>query len=375
VARRLQCGERMRDEKVRFAVIGLGHIAQVAVLPAFAHARERCELVALVSSDEEKIAELSERYDVDHGGPYQELEAIFEAAGVNAAYIALPNTEHRRFTERCARAGVHVLCEKPMAMSVEDCVAMIDVCDENDVKLMIAYRLHFEPATLHAIEIAKSGRLGALRSYSSSFGHTIKPGGIRATPELGGGALFDMGIYCVNAARNLFREEPEEVFGVQTFDPRFSGVDATTSALLRFPSGRSGQFTASQHSADVSEYRIVGTKGDLRVDPGYEYVGSLVHHLTIDGKTTKKEFPKLDQFAPELLYFAECVVTGKDPEPSGEEGLADVRVLQAIAESASSSRPIQLEPFTRSDRPGRELETRKPPVEKPETVNAPSPSK
>lgn len=367
----------MRDEKVRFGVIGLGHISQIAVLPAFKHAKERCELVALISSDDEKLAELSKHYGVQNVGSYDEFERVFEIAGVNAAYIALPNSQHRPFTERCARVGIHVLCEKPMAMNQEDCEAMILACDENDVKLMIAYRLHFESANLRAIETAQSGRLGDLVFFSSTFGHEVRSGDIRTQSELGGGALFDMGVYCVNAARNLFRDEPEEVFGVQVSgkDPRFREVDETTTAVLRFPEGRTGQFTASQNSADVSEYRIVGTKGDLWLDAAYEYYDELEYHLTVDGKSEVQKFSKSDQFAPELLHFAECISNDSEPEPSGEEGLADVRVMEAIAESARSGKPVRLGPFSRKARPDRELEQRKPAVRKPKVVNAPSPSK
>jgi predicted dehydrogenase len=367
----------MSEEKVRFGVIGLGHIAQMAVLPAFKHAKERCELVALASSDEKKLAELSKHYEIENTASYDEFERVFEIAGVNAAYIAVPNSHHREFAERCARAGIHVLCEKPMAMTSQDCEAMILACDENDVKLMVAYRLHFESANLRAIEIAQSGEIGEPRSFSSSFGHEVRAGDIRTQAELGGGALFDLGIYCVNAARNLFCEEPEEVLGVQEFgrDPRFAEVDETTSALVRFSNGRIAQFTASQNSADVSEYRLVGTKGDLRVDPAYEYYDQLKYHLTVDGKTKVQEFPKSDQFAPELLHFAECILNDTDPEPSGEEGLADVRVLEAIVESARTSRAVKLAPFTRSTRPGRELEQRKPAVRNPKVVRAPSPSR
>ncbi len=367
----------MSDTKVRFAVVGLGHIAQVAVLPAFAHARERCELVALVSSDRAKLDELSKTYGVGHKGSYEDLERIFEEADVDAAYIALPNTLHRAFTERCARAGVHVLCEKPMATTEEDCEAMIRACDDGDVKLMIAYRLHFESANLRAIEVAQSGRIGALRFFSSTFGQQVRSGDIRTKSELGGGALFDMAVYCVNAARYLFRDEPEAVFAFQSggHDERFEGVDETTTAVIRFPGDRFAQLTASQGSADVDEYRIVGTKGDLRVEPAYTYYGELTHHLTIDGKTTTEKLPKSDQFAPELLHFADCIVDDEDPEPSGEEGLADVRVLEAMEESARSSRPVELAPFTRARRPSLELETRRPPVSKPRVVRAPSPTK
>jgi predicted dehydrogenase len=367
----------MREEKVRFGVVGLGHIAQIAILPAFKHAAERCELAALVSSDDKKLAELSEHYDIAATGSYDDMERIFAEAGVSAAYIALPNSQHRPFTERCARAGVHVLCEKPMAMNQADCEAMIDVCDENEVKLMIAYRLHFEPANLGAIQIVQSGQIGDPRFFSSTFGQEVREGDIRTKPELGGGALFDLGIYCINAARNLFRDEPEEVIGLQVIgrDPRSRGVDETTTALVRFPGNRIAQFTASQNSADVGEYRVVGSKGDLRLDPAYEYYGKLRQYLTVDGNTKEREFPKSDQFAPELLHFAQCIIDDAVPEPSGEEGLADVRVLEAIAESARSSQPVKLAPFSRTERPGRELESRKPAVRRPKVVNAPSPSK
>jgi predicted dehydrogenase len=367
----------MTDPKVRFAVVGLGNIAQTAVLPAFEHAHERCELVALVSSDHTKLSQLSRAYEIRHHGSYDDLERIFEEADVDAAYIALPNTEHRSFTERCARAGVHVLCEKPMAVTEEDCEAMIRVCEENDAKLMIAYRLHFDPANLHAIDIAQSGRIGELRFFSSTFGQQVREGDIRTRPELGGGALFDMGVYCVNAARYLFRDEPEEVFAMQSgaHDDRLHGVDETTTAILRFPGDRLAQLTCSQACARVDEYRIVGTRGDLRVEPAYTYSGELTHHLTVDGETKRHRFAASDQFAPELLYFAQCIVDDEDPEPSGDEGLADVRVLEAIAESARSSRPVRLPHLARSRRPGLELERREPPLRSTRTVRAPSPSK
>jgi predicted dehydrogenase len=367
----------MKEPKVRFAVVGLGHIAQVAVLPAFAHAGERCELAALISSDEAKRAELSKEYEIEHSGSYDDLERVFEEADIDAAYLALPNTQHREFTERCALAGVHVLCEKPMATTEEDCEAMIHVCDESDVKLMIAYRLHFEPANLQAIEIAQSGSLGELRYFSSAFGQQVRKGDIRTKSELGGGALFDMGIYCVNAARYVFRDEPERVVAVQSIghDSRFDDVDVTTTAILHFGGDRFAQITASQDSADVDEYRIVGTKGDLRVEPAYTYFGELTHHLTTGSETRTKKFPKSDQFAPELLHFADCILEDEEPEPSGEEGLADVRVLEAIAESARTGRAVKLAPFKRARRPSLELERTKPPVKKPKIVRAQSPSK
>ena len=175
--------------KIRYAVIGAGNIAQVGVLPAFAHAAENSELVAIISSDPEKREKLTAKYDVEAVGDYDNLERILEEADVDAAYIALPNHLHRAFTERCAAVGVHVLCEKPMAMSVNDCEAMIEATDAADVMLMIAYRLHFEETNLRALESVRAGKIGDPTMFSSMFTHQVKAGDIRArsdqfTPEL-----------------------------------------------------------------------------------------------------------------------------------------------------------------------------------------------
>jgi predicted dehydrogenase len=364
------------EGRVRYAVVGAGHIAQAAVLPAFQHAEENSELVALVSSDPEKRAELARRYGIRHTGSYDELESVLRDSNAHAAYVAVPNTLHREFSERCAHVRTHVLCEKPMAMTAEDCLAMISVADRNDVHLMIGYRLHFEAANLRAIEIARSGRIGETRAMASTFSHLVRPDDIRWRADLGGGALFDLGNYCVNAARYLFRDEPIEVFGYQVMgrEDYSNQVDEMTCAVLRFAKDRFAHFAVNQAAADVSTYRLLGTRGDLRVEPAYDYTTALEHHLTVDGKTRRRRFPKRDQFAAELVYFSRCVLEGTEPEPNGWEGLADVRVMVAIQEAARTRRPIELEPFERKRRPDLRQNIEKPPVEKPDTVHAPSPS-
>ena len=144
--------------KVRYAVVGLGHIAQIAVLPAFAHARRNSVLTALVSDDSTKLRTVARRYGVRRTYSYDEYDECLQ--DVDAVYIALPNSMHAEYTIRAARAGVHVLCEKPMAVTAEECRQMIDACREADVKLMIAYRLHFEELNLHAVELVRRGRIG-----------------------------------------------------------------------------------------------------------------------------------------------------------------------------------------------------------------------
>src|SRR5215204_144249 len=298
-------------KKVRYAVVGLGHIAQVAVLPAFKHASRNSELAALVSDDETKLETLGRRHRVPKSARfgYARFDECLRS-GIDAIYITLPNHLHREYTERAARAGVHVLCEKPMAVTEDDCLAMIRVAEENGVKLMVAYRLHFEEANLKAIDLVQGGKLGEPRLFNSVFTMQVKAGDIRLNPrDQGGGPLYDIGVYCINAARNLFGAEPMEVvaFSSNNGDPRFRESEEMVAATLRFPGReRVASFTCSFNGADVSTYRVVGTTGELIMDPAYEYAGELTQTLTLDGRKRKRTFPKRDQFAPELISFSEC---------------------------------------------------------------------
>src|SRR5262245_57325114 len=166
-------------KRVRYAVVGLGYISQAAMLPAFANAKENSELTALVSDHPGKLKELGDKYNVAHRYSYDQYEECLRSGNVDAVYIGLPNTMHRDYTIQAARAGVHVLCEKPMAMSEHDCEMMIDAANENRVKLMIAYRLHFEEANLKAVEEVRAGRLGDVRLFNSVFTQQVEGGNIR----------------------------------------------------------------------------------------------------------------------------------------------------------------------------------------------------
>ena len=359
-------------KKVRFAVVGLGHIAQVAVLPAFAHAEKRCELAALVSDDPKKLKVLGKRYEVAELRDYSDYDRLLASGDIDAVYIALPNDQHADYVIRAARAGVHVLCEKPLAINAAQCEAIVEAVERARVHLMVAYRLHFERANMKAVDIVRSGRIGQPRFFHSLFGMQVQdPDNIRLKKARGGGPLLDLGIYCLNAARYLFRAEPIEVMAMEarSDDPRFEEVPEMVSALLRFPDERFANFTCSFGSADVASYRIVGTKGDLELDPAYEYAEPLVHHLTVGSRSKQTEYPKRDQFAPELLHFADCILDDRTPEPDALEGLADARVLDAIVRSAQKSKSIQLDPLDRRRRPTLALERFSPPVDKPDTVH------
>jgi predicted dehydrogenase len=359
---------KRRRGGVSYGIVGLGHIAQVAVLPAFAHAKRNSRVGALVSDDRTKLRAMARKYKIDQTYSYDEYDACLDH--VDAVYIALPNSLHAEYTIRAARAGVHVLCEKPMAVTAAECEQMIDACREHGVKLMIAYRLHFEEINLKAVDLVRRGRIGEPKFFNSSFAMTVRPGDIRTKKDLGGGTLYDIGVYCINAARYLFRSEPTDVMAVSVNSgvARLEEIDESTAAVLRFDNDCVAAFVTSFNAADVGSYEIVGTKGHLRVDPAYEYAEGLEYELTVKGKTTRKRIGKRDQFAPELLYFSDCILKNREPEPSGEEGLQDVRIVEALYKSAQTGAAVTLPPFDRAKRPTRAQQITRPGVKKPALV-------
>ena len=355
---------------IRYAVVGQGYISQAAVLPAFRHARGNSRLVAIVSGDEKKRKALGRKYDAATYS-YEEYDSCLKSGDVDAVYIALPNSQHHDYTVRAARAGVHVLCEKPLAVDERECKAMIAACKRHRVKLMTAYRLHFERATLSALHSVAEGTIGEARIFSSTFTMTVEPPNIRLEPEMGGGTLYDIGIYCINAARHVFRAEPVEV--AATLAGRRGGVEESASCVLRFPDERLATFCVSFGTDKTSEYRIIGTKGSLRVEPGYELASGLAHELKRGDKKRRIAYAKRDQFAPELIYFSDCILNDREPEPSGEEGLADVRLIRALYRSGKTGRPVRLVAERARRRPTMRQEITKPPVRMPQLVQATPP--
>ena len=362
-------------DPVRFAVIGQGHFAQSAILPAFANARG-CELTALFSDDPTKLRALKKRYQVEYALPYDQLPEFLATGAVDAVYIAVPNDLHAPFAESAAGAGVHVLCEKPIAARSAQAERMIAACEQGGVKLMIAYRLHFEEANLSAMEIVRSGRIGEPRFFSAIFSQQVTPDNTRTQRVHAGGPLRDVGIYCINAARDLFRDEPTEAVALsarRAGDARFQEIDEQVSALLRFPGDRLAQLTCSFGAYKQSAFTVVGTKGRLRLSPAFN-TSDLVLEVEVDGKTKQRKFKKRDQVAPELDEFAACIREDRDPEASGREGLADLRVIEAIEASARNRGRIEVSRVFPERRPSIGQARRRPARGRAETINVRGPS-
>ena len=373
---RTRNGRRTR-EKIRWAVVGQGHFAQTSILPAFAHARENCQLAAIFSGDQQKRKQLGRRHQAEFALPYEELDDFLRSGEVQAVYLAMPNHLHKQYTLQACRAGVHVLCEKPMAPTARDCRDMIAACDDHAVKLMIAYRLHLDRANLTAVDEIQRGRLGEPRYFSSMFSFQLDDENVRLLPtEQGGGPLYDIGIYCINAARYLFGCEPVEVSALAATapdDPRFTDTEEQVSAVLRFPGERLASFTAGFGSAAASSYTVAGSAGSLRLESPYQHAGKRELLVTTRRGQRRRSFPPRDQVAPELVYFADCILRGREPEPSGWEGLHDVTIIEAILDAARTGRKIAIDLEERRQRPTKAQAIDKPPVHEPDPIRAEPP--
>ena len=366
--------ERSDGRKVRYAVVGAGWIAQEDFMPGVEHTGNSV-MTALVTGDPEKAKELAKKYGIEHVTNYDGYDALLRSGHIDAIYLALPNAQHREPVVKALEAGIHVLCEKPMAPTEEDCQAMIAASEKGGAKLMIAYRLHFEEATVEAIETIRSGAIGEPRFFSSVFAQQVSGENSRADKENWAGPMPDMGPYPINAVRQLFEAEPTEVFAFTASkdEPRFQEIEEMISVVMRFPGQRLAQFTVSYGANPGSHYEVAGTEGDLKVIPGFTWQEGLTHQLTVGEKKTEKTFGRSDHFGGETKYFSNCILDDRHPEPDGEEGLADVRVILAIQESLRTGQPQKVAPLTRKQRPTREQIMKLSPVKPGEMVDASPP--
>lgn len=329
-----------RSRRIGYAVVGLGGIAQRAVLPAFRQSR-RAKLVALVSGDERKAKRLARKFGARDTYTYDSYDRCLANPAVEAVYLASPNGCHAEQALRAAAAGKHVLCEKPMANTVEDCQRMIEACNRHRVRLMIAYRKYFEPASLALKKLVTSGKLGRLRVIHSAFTILFRPGkgeGWRFDPVLaGGGALPDLGVYCINTVRWLTGLDPVEAdaYAWITDPGRFNEtIDQHVAFRLNFPGGLVLNATASFGAAQAAFLHVHGERGWAALDPAYAFDEERRLFGKIGGRWFEKKFPVMDEFALELDAFAECIVNQEDPAPDGIQGLRDVAVMQAIYQAA-----------------------------------------
>jgi predicted dehydrogenase len=298
-------------------------------------------ITGLVSGHRDKADRIAAQYGVPAGSiyNYENFDEIAHNPAVDAVYVALPNSMHAEYTIRAAKAGKHVLCEKPMSTNVAEAEAMIAACKSANVKLMIAYRCHYEPTNLRAIKLIRDGALGKVQAIDSSFGFNMGPNEWRTNKKLaGGGPLFDVGIYSLNACRYLTGEEPEHIAAFAStidHDPRFAEVEENVSWTTKFPSGIVAACNTTYGANMPGYYRVYGSKGWLQVDNAFVYEG-LHLRANFSGTQLDELNPAKDpsHFTAEAAHFSANILDGTEPRTPGEEGLRDMRYITEIYRSA-----------------------------------------
>ena len=333
--------------KAGWAVVGLGSLAINQILPAFAKC-EKSKVVALVSGHPDKAQKLAARYGVSAKSlyNYETYDSLRDNPEVDVIYVVLPNSMHAEYTIRGHQAGKHVLSEKPMATSPADGQAMIDAAAKAGKKLMVAYRCRYEPFNKEMIRMAREQELGPVKVIVADHGFNIgDPTQWRLKKQMsGGGALMDIGIYSLQAARYISGEEPVEIDAMTYTTPgdvRFKEVEETINFQLRFPSGILANCTSSYGYAGQNKYRVIATKGWFELEPATSYTG-LRMKVRRNNATEDRDLPARDHFALEMDHMSECVMENRDPLTPGEEGLRDLKLMAAIYEAARTGKTVKV---------------------------------
>lgn len=334
------------DAKVGYAVVGLGKLAVEEILPAFGLC-QRSRVVALVSGHREKAESIATHYGVKKEAiySYDDFEKIADNPEIQAVYIVLPNSLHAEFTIRALKAKKHVLCEKPTAATSDEARRMVAAAKENDRKLMIAYRLHYEPHHLKAIALARDAeQFGKPVVFEAVNCQNTEAPNIRLSKKTAGGPVGDVGVYCFNAARYMLGEEPTEVFArmLKSDEPRFAEVPAAVSWTMSFPSGAVAINTCSFNTPTLRSMKLVGTKGVVLMENAFGYFGQTLKFN--DGKGARQfEIREENHFQAEMDHFSQCVTENQTPRTPGEEGLQDMIIQEAITRSAEEGKPVKIE--------------------------------
>jgi glucose-fructose oxidoreductase len=335
------------SRSVGFALVGLGSLSINQLMPAFARCR-LARLTGFVSGRPEKAKHFAQMYGVDEKNiyTYDTYERIADNPDIDVIYVVLPNSMHAEYTIRALKAGKHVLCEKPMANTPQECEQMIAAAKAAGRKLMIGYRVRYEPYNQALIAYAReTADAGPTRMILADAGFNIgNPNQWRLKKAMaGGGSLMDIGIYALNAARYLTGEEPAAVNAMMHStpgDPRFVEVEENVTFQLRFPGGVLAN-CGSSYGVNFNRFRVMKPRGSAELDPASSYTG-LRMRVFRGGAIEERILPQRDHFALEMDHLAGCVLKNTEPLTPGEEGLKDLKVMMAIYEAARTGRTVSL---------------------------------
>lgn len=337
-------------KKSGWAIVGLGQLALEEIMPAFAGCK-RSEAVALVSGHRDKALKVARVYGIAEDAiyDYATFDRIADDPRIDVVYIVLPNSMHAEFTIRALKAGKHVLCEKPMAVTVEEALAMEDAAGAAGRKLGIAYRLHYEPMNRKVMEWCREKKYGRVKAFTSSNCQTVEAPNIRLSGKLGGGPVGDVGVYSINAARYVLNDEPAEVSAYACKpedDPRFREVPESVTFVMRYPSGAVASCLCSFGVAESRRYRVHCEKGYIDMDPAFSYRGlRLRTRSREDGLNESAEIviEPVNHFTEEMDGFSAAVQGEAEVITPASMGIADMRIVAAVGESIRSGAPVKIE--------------------------------
>jgi predicted dehydrogenase len=335
-------------KRVGYAVVGLGSISQMAVLPAFAHSK-KAKLVAVVSGDKLKAEKYAQDFKASQACTYGEFSRVLENPLVEAVYIATPPGEHEKYAVAAAKAGKHVLCEKPLSATVQQARNMVNTCRRNKVLFMTAYRKYYEPSSVLLKKMITSGELGKIDIIHTLFSE-LRPYGDSSSAWLfskklcGGGPLTDLGVYCINTTRWLVDEDPIAATGISWVREkrRYKEVEEGVAFRLDFKSGIILQGTAAYSAAFSSFVHIHGVKGWAELGPAFAFEEERRLCGKVGGKWFDKTFQAMDEFVLEIDEFADCIRQGREPEPTGEQGMRDIIIIDAIYRAVKQRRSVAI---------------------------------
>lgn len=330
-----------KKEKLGVALVGLGYYSTDLLAPALQQT-EHCYLAGIVTGTPEKAIRWQKQYGIPEKNiyNYDNFDRIADNPDIDVVYVVLPNSMHREFTVRAADAGKHVWCEKPMALTVEECREMIEACRKNKVRLSIGYRMQHEPNTQEIIRYGRENTFGIIRHINANAGYSGGSGDHwKLRKEMGGGAMYDMGVYPLNACRYVTGEEPVAVMA-QHFTNRpevFTEVDETTLFQLEFPGGAVASCSTS-FGMSMNLLHVTAVNGWYRLEPFQSYSG--IQGITSRGTVLDQKIP--NQQARQMDDDALAIIRDKPLLVPGEEGLRDIRVVEAVYKSAKEGRRVAI---------------------------------
>lgn len=337
------------DGPVRFAMVGVGWWVTDQAAPAVA-ASELCETTVLVSRGKEKAAQAAADLGVAHGLSSAEFADGVAAEDYDAVYVCTPNAAHLETVETAAALGKPVLCEKPMEASAERAEAMIEACEAADVPLMIAYRMQTDPVVRRARELVAAGTIGDIAHVHGHMSQSLlrdmfsDPDQWRLNPELAGpgASVTDLGVYPLNTTRFVLDADPLAVQSMLYSEHEgFEDVpDERAAFTVRFPDGVFASFSASQQAHETGFLRIVGTEGEIALDPAFFNRNDAGLTVARGEQAAEIDFDPVDQMEEEFDYFADRLLTGREIYPDGEHGLTDIRAVEAILAGETEMRTL-----------------------------------